>query len=202
MQSSDWARASSAAFRARCGRNRIWAIDMTGKADEHGLVHTVAGLIDHGSRRALALEPVRDRTATGLLKISIAAVDEYGKPRILRTDNDSVFRSRAFIAGLKAMGLRQQFTKPGCPWQNGIVERLFGTLKQTLNQLVVANAEALRHVIATLKAWYNDVRPHNHLNGLTPIEAWEDINPYRVAPKRVEVFDELDGLLTGFRIRR
>ena len=37
---------------------------------------------------------------------------------------------------IKQLGIRHQRTTPGCPWQNGRIERLFGTLKNKLDQLV------------------------------------------------------------------
>ena len=199
-----------AGLRERCKRrippetppNDNWGIDLTGKTDAQRRLHSIVAVIDHGSRRALVLESTDDRTAAAMLKVMLAAVDQFGTPRVLRSDNESIFRSRVFVEGMKALGIRQKFSKPGHPWENPYVERLFGTLKQTLNQLVVPNAEALKHVIEVFKGWYNEVRPHNHLNGLTPLEAWAGVDPYRVAPKSIEIVDELDGLLTGIRIRR
>jgi transposase InsO family protein len=44
---------------------------------------------------------------------------------------------------VKPAGVRHQRTEPGCPWQNGRIERLFGTLKQKLDQWEVAGFEAL-----------------------------------------------------------
>ncbi len=35
--------------------NDIWGLDMTGRADTEGNVHTIVGIVDHGSRRALLL---------------------------------------------------------------------------------------------------------------------------------------------------
>jgi putative transposase len=39
-------------------RNRVWAIDLTGKHDTAGTYHDILGLIDHGTRRLLALKPI------------------------------------------------------------------------------------------------------------------------------------------------
>ena len=183
-------------------RNRVWGFDLTGKGDENGNMLSIAGLIDHGTRRALVLEPVADRTAAGLLKVVIAAVERFGAPRAIRTDNEAVFHSPEFEAGLKVLGIKHQFTRLACPWQNGTIEKLFGTLKEKLDRFVVANAQALAEALAIFRDWYNDVRPHNHLNGLTPGEAWDEIDPYRLTPRRVDVFDEWNGLLQGFRIGR
>ena len=46
-------------------------------------------------------------------------------------------------------GVRQQFSMPGCPWQNGRIERLFGTLKGELDEIAVASGAAL----ASLPKW-------------------------------------------------
>lgn len=37
-------------------RNRVWGLDMTGKADALGHVHGILGVVDHGTRRALFLD--------------------------------------------------------------------------------------------------------------------------------------------------
>jgi transposase InsO family protein len=51
-----------------------------------------------------------------ILKL-IEAIKRYGKPRIVRTDNEAVFTSKVFRFAL--LGIRHQRTDPGCPWQNG-----------------------------------------------------------------------------------
>jgi hypothetical protein len=50
--------------------------------------------------------------------------------------------------------------------------------------------------------WYNAVRPHQNINGRTPLEAWMRVDPYRDAPKQAVRFEAWDGLLTGFYMRR
>ncbi|MEM9594705.1 MAG: integrase core domain-containing protein [Acidobacteriota bacterium] len=47
----------------------------------------------------------------------------------MRTDNEAVFTSRRFRWVLIVLGLRHQLTQVASPWQNGRVERFFGTLK-------------------------------------------------------------------------
>lgn len=100
------------------------------------------------------------------------------------------------------VGIRHQFTTPGCPWQNGKVERFFGTLKQKLDRWQVSSGESLHASLLEFAFWYNHVRPHQHLNGPTPMEAWSGADPYRQQPKQVYWFEAWDGLLTGFYLRR
>ena len=182
--------------------NHTWALDMTGKGDERGDIHTIVGLIDHGSRLALALRPVRQRTSVAMLKVLLAAVETYGMPKILRTDNEACFTSGLFRVGLRLMGIRHRLGQPGCPWQNGRIERLFGTLKSKLDQLIVADFTDLELAIWQFRCWYNAIRPHQHLGGRTPEEAWCGIDPYRQAPKSVYRFEAWEGLLTGYYLRR
>ncbi len=87
------------------------------------------------------------------------------------------------------------------PWQNGRIERFFGTLKQSLDEWTVNGQESLQASLESFREWYCEVRPHAPLNGWTPFETWHGIDPYRSQPKHVEWFHAWDGLLTGIRIR-
>jgi putative transposase len=60
----------------------------------------------------------------------------------------------------------------------------------------------LADCLGDFATWYNHVRPHQHLGGQTPVEAWDGIDPYARKPKQVLFFDSWGGLLTGFYLRR
>ena len=69
-----------------------------------------------------------------------------------------------------ALGARQMFIKPHCPWQNGKVERLNRTLttEWAYRQVFTSNDERA----AALAPWiehYNTQRRHSALGGLPPI---------------------------------
>ena len=130
------------------------------------------------------------------------AFGRYGQPRAIRTDNESVFTSRLFRLALFLLGIRHQRIDPHCPWQNGRVERFFGTLKQSLDCLAVDSLEALNHALVEFRFFYNHVRPHQNLGGATPAEAWSSINPYASPIKREYWFEAWDGLLRGYYLRR
>ncbi len=181
--------------------NHTWGIDATGKADESGQVHAILGIVDHGSRRAISLQPLRTLTAIATLRVMLDAIELFGKPRFVRTDNASQFRSKLFRFAMAWLGIRQRFSKPGMPWMNGRVERFFGTLKERLNHLAVTDFAGLALALAEFKVWYNRVRPHQHLGGRTPAEAWDGIDPYQRLPKEIRYVVGWDGLLTGFYSR-
>lgn len=186
----------------RMPRNLVWGLDMTGKRDAASVTHAILGFVDHGSRGLLTLAALPDKCSWTLLGHLFLAIGRYGKPRAVRTDNEACFTSRLFRVVLVLAGIRHQRSDPGCPWQNGRIERLFGTLKERLNQWEVAGFEALNRSLVEFSFFYNHVRPHQHLQGATPAEAWSRVDPYAVPAKQEFWFEAWDGLLQGYYLRR
>lgn len=184
--------------------NDTWALDMTGRADAARDVHTILGIVDHGSRRALLLQAIPSKSSWQLLSWLCLTIDQFGKPRAIRTDNERCFTSAVFASGLKILGIRHQRIDKGCPWQNGRVERFFGTLKRCLLQVQFDNASALGSLLTDFGCWYNYIRPHQSLRGLTPVEAWQGVDVFhtRTPPKAIRFYQAWDGLLCGFYMRR
>jgi hypothetical protein len=169
--------------------------------DVHSKTHSILGIIDHGTRFAISLEAVRSASAIAILRVLFDVIVRFGKPRVLRTDNGSQFHSMLFRFALVLLGIRQQFSKPGMPWMNGRIERLFGTLKERLNHFYIADFPGLQLALAEFRVQYNLLRPHQHLGGRTPYEAWRKINPYQRPPKQIRYLVAWDGLLTGFYLQ-
>jgi hypothetical protein len=86
-------------------------------------------------------------------------------------------------------------------WQNGRIERFFGTLKDKLDRWAVADGLALQASLRVFRLWYNHVRAHQHLGGRMPIEAWNNTD-IRHRPKRLVWFEGWDGLLQGEYLQR
>lgn len=175
--------------------NRIWALDLTGKADLSGRQHVILGLIDHGSRACLRLRALRSKSSLAILSELGAAFRAYGLPAWLRVDNEACLNSSLIRTVLAALGVRLHNTDPHCPWQNGRIERLFGTLKQSLDLIAVCNGADLAHRLGEFRAWYNHVRPHQQLFGLTPAEVWSGLDASCNEPLWLSAWD---GLLSGW----
>ena len=101
---------------------------------------------------------------------------------------------------LKLAGIKQQFSEVACPWQNGRVERLIGTLKERINKLTVYNRKQLNLRLPDFIHWYNVVRPHSHLDGRTPMEVWHGVNVFTQGYKRCHHYEKWGGLLTGVEL--
>ena len=120
--------------------------------------------------------------------------DSYGLPTRLRVDNEICLNSCLMRGALALLGVRLQTTELQCPWQNGRIERFFGTLKQKLDTITVADGHALALQLGAFRVWYNHVRPHQHLLGRTPAEAWGGRSKASGVPLH---FSAWGGRLTG-----
>jgi putative transposase len=163
-------------------RNRIWGCDLLVKADQNGQPHVALAILDHASRACLRLQRLADKSSLRLLQELVQTVKRYGRPQFLRTDNEAVLVSRWFRIGLWLLEIRQQRIQPGCPWQNGRVERFIGTVKGKLRQAVVTSDKDFDTKLTSIRQWYNHDRPHDHLQGRTPAEVWAGIDVFAAKP--------------------
>lgn len=163
-------------------RNRIWGCDLLVKTDRQGQPHLALAILDHASRACLTLQRLSDKSSWTLLQKLIQSVKQYGRPQFVRTDNEAVLVSRLFRLGLWLLGIRQQRIEPGCPWQNGPVERFIGTVKRELRQDVLTGDRDLESKLTSIRYWYNHERPHDHLQGRTPAEVWAGIDVFAAKP--------------------
>jgi transposase InsO family protein len=163
-------------------RNRIWGCDLLTQTDRHGHPHLALAIIDHASRACLRLQRLADKSSLTLLRELADAVKRYGVPIFLRTDNEAVLVSRLFRLGLWLLGIRHQRTEPGCPWQNGRIERFIGTVKRELAAEPIADGRDFTDALRDVCIWYNHDRPHDHLQGRTPAEFWAGIDVYTARP--------------------
>lgn len=186
----------------RVPKNFVWGLDLTGKTTLDGRTRLVLGVLEHASRAALRLETLDSKSSWSLIAKLIETIKHYGKPCAIRTDNESVFTSKAFRFVLFLLGIRHQRADAHCPWQNGRVERFFGTLKQHLDRLAVDSIDALNQALGEFRFFYNHVRPHQNLAGSTPAEAWAGVDPYTSRFKDQYWFEAWDGLLRGYYLRR
>ncbi len=135
----------------------------------------VHAAVDDHSRLAYAeiLPDETGDTSAGFLRRAAAFFATCGIPSIERviTDNAWAYRhSAAFRAAVAALGARQQFIKPHCPWQNGKVERFNRTLQTewAYRQVFTSNTQRAQALQPWLE-YYNTRRRHTALDGLPPI---------------------------------
>lgn len=87
------------------------------------------------------------------------------------TDNAFAYRHSTDMKRVcAALGARQKFIKPHCPWQNGKVERLNRTLAtEWAYREVFTSNQARTDALAPWIEYYNNERRHSALGGKPPI---------------------------------
>jgi transposase InsO family protein len=126
-------------------------------------------VVGHGRRQLLWLEVTRHPTAAWLARQITEAFPWASAPDYLVRDNDRAY-GHVFNARVRAMGIRDRPISPGSPWQNGIAERLIGTLRrECLDQILVFGEAHLRRILAAYAGYYNQVRPHRSLQKDAPL---------------------------------
>ncbi|MCB1584499.1 MAG: transposase family protein, partial [Xanthomonadales bacterium] len=147
-------------------------MDITVKFDLDKKQHHILGIVDHGSRANLCLKALTNKTSISLLRCLLDTIEKYGKPEAVRTDNEAVFVSKLFRFSLWLLGIKHQKTDVGTSWQNGRIERFFGTLKEKLNQIDVLDCGHLNLHLRDFRFFYNHVRTHQNIDNRTPAEVW------------------------------
>jgi len=163
-------------------RNRVWDCDFLTKTDRAGHPHLALAIVDHASRACLRLQRLSDKSTWTLWQELAQVVTRYGRPQFVRTDNEAVFVSRVFLFGLWLLGIRHQRIEPGCPWQNGRVERFIGTVKWELAREPTTDERELTRRLREIRAWYNHDRPYDHVQGRTPAEVLAGIDVFAATP--------------------
>src|SRR6266699_2169085 len=126
-------------------------------------------VLGHGRRQLLWFEVTRHPTAEWLARQITEAFPWASAPAYLVRDNDRAY-GHVFTTGVAAMGIRDRPISPGSPWQNGIAERLIGTLRcECLDHMVIFGEAHLRRILSSYAAYYNEVRTHLALGKDAPL---------------------------------
>jgi transposase InsO family protein len=126
-------------------------------------------VVGHDRRRLLRIEVTRHPTAEWLARQITEAFPWATAPSYLIRDNDGAY-GHIFTGRVRAMGIRDRPISPGSPWQNGIAERLIGTLRrECLDHVVIFGERHLRRVLLAYAAYYNQTRPHRSLQKDAPL---------------------------------
>jgi transposase InsO family protein len=133
----------------------------------------VHSLVDDHSRLAYSevLPDEKGPTCAGFLHRAASYFAHHGIGRIERVMTDNAWAYKYSLREvIAALGARQVYIKPHCPWQNGKVERLNRTLQTewAYRQVFTSNDDRT----AALAPWiehYNTRRRHSALAGLPPI---------------------------------
>ncbi len=151
--------------------NEIWSIDFIQDILLNGRKFRTFNAIDDFNREVLAIEIDTSLPSARVVRTLSQVVELRGKPGKIRMDNGPEFISNKFELWCKENGIELQYTQPGKPMQNGRVERFNGTyLRDILDAYLFEDLWQVRALTEEFVKEYNNQRPHEALNDMTPRE--------------------------------
>jgi hypothetical protein len=78
-----------------------------------------------------------------------------------------------FVGG-GTIAIKIETTQITSPWQNGKIERLFGTMKQSFRDLVFPTVQSLHEGLKKFRFFYNHIKLHQNLEYNIPANVWSN----------------------------
>jgi transposase InsO family protein len=89
--------------------------------------------------------------------------------RYMIRDRDRIYGT-VVARRLRAMGIRDKPTAPASPWQNGVAERLVGSIRrESVDHMIVLGEAHLSRILKSYARYYNGDRTHRSLNKDAPV---------------------------------
>lgn len=129
-------------------------------------------VMDDCSREALAIEVDTSLSAKRVTRTLDRIIEQRGKPIAIRTDNGPEFTSKELELWAFSKGITIQYIQPGKPMQNGYIERFNRLYREAvLDAYLFFDLFQVKQLTQEWIEEYNERRPHEALNNLTP-EEW------------------------------
>lgn len=148
--------------------NQVWSIDITYIKLNRGHMYLTA-IIDWHSRKIVGWNLSDTLGLQPILETVHNAVDRFGIPAIINSDQGSQFTSNEYKQLLKGLHIRQSMDGKSRWADNIMIERWFRSLKTELIYInEFRSPRELRQSIRSYIDAYNSLRPHEALNYATP----------------------------------
>lgn len=148
--------------------NQVWAMDITYLPMKRGFLY-LAAVIDWHSRKILSFRLSNTMHTDFCIEAVHEAIQKYGVPEIMNTDQGSQFTSLEFTDLLKSHQIQISMDGKGCWRDNVIIERFWRTVKyeEVYLKAYQTTSEARTQLTQYIR-FYNEMRGHQALNGQTP----------------------------------
>jgi transposase InsO family protein len=135
-------------------------------------------LIDEYTRESLTTHAAWSIRAVDVITVVEAAIERYGAPEHIRSDNGPEFIACAIQDWLADQGVKTLYITPGSPWENGHIESFHDKFRdECLNRELFGSLLEARVIVESWRMEYNEKRPHSSLRYLTPSEYGRRHNP-------------------------
>ena len=148
--------------------NQVWSIDITYIKMYKSHMYLTA-IIDWHSRKIVGWRLSDTLSTQPVLEAVREAVEQYGVPSILNSDQGSQFTSEDYRQLLQELHIRQSMDGKGRWADNIMIERWFRSLKtEEIYPKEYRSPKELRKALTEYINLYNQERPHQSLDNATP----------------------------------
>jgi putative transposase len=143
-------------------------------------------LIDDCSREVLAIEIDTSLSSKRIIRTLDQVIEQRGKPNYLRADNGPEFTSKDIELWAKDRHITLQYIQPGKPMQNGYIERFNRAYREAvLDAYLFFDLSQVKQLTQEWMEEYNQRRPHEALNNLSPIEWTNEIMKEEISKQKL-----------------
>lgn len=148
--------------------NEVWSIDITYIKMNNSHMYLTA-IIDWNSRKIMGWKLSDTLETEPVLSAVREAVNKYGTPAIINSDQGSQFTSKEYKQLLKELHIRQSMDGRARWADNIMIERWFRSLKtEEIYVNEYHTPKELRQALERYVTEYNTIRPHETLDYQTP----------------------------------
>ncbi len=197
--------------------NDVWCIDFKGWWRSDGELCEPFTVRDKYSRKVLCARLMSGKTTEHVRPVMTELFRKYGLPRAIHSDNGTPFAATNGILGLTklsawwiTLGILPERSLPGCPGQNGSLERMHADIAREVEGKIPGGIAANQIALAEWVKEYNAVRPNEAIGMLTPDEVYRpserkyvgdfDVLEYPAGFIPRKVFKSGEIILDGVRI--
>ena len=155
--------------------NQVWTVDFKGWfRTGNGQRCEPLTVRDLFSRYGLLIKVLATQHGPPVKAAFTALFRRYGLPEVIRIDNGNPYASRgpAGLSQLSAwwlrLGIRVEFTRPGCPQDNGSHEQFHRVMKRETTRPAAFTRQGQQHRSTGWLHGYNHRRPHEALAQTVP----------------------------------
>lgn len=150
---------------------KAWSMDFMSDSLHNKVRFRTFNVIDDFNREVLGIDIATSMPSLRVIRYLDQLAEHCGYPDKIRVDNGSEFTSGVFINWAQAHGIYIDYTQPGCPYQNAYIERFNRTYRDDiLDSYIFNNLNEVKQLTEEWIELYNNERPHDSLNDMTPVE--------------------------------
>ncbi len=149
-------------------RNHVWSYDFVFDQTSDGRRLKWLPLLDEFTKESLALEVDRRLESGDVIAVLDKAVEEYGVPEFILSDNGPEFVAKKVCRWIQERGLQTAFIPPGAPRENPYIEGFNSRLRHDLLDVEeIGSVAEAKWLAKDHRHKYNHNRPHSHLGYTT-----------------------------------